>query len=208
MKSAIFAITALAVAVAAQDQNNLPECAQTCVNNMRSQMKAEELGCREGDIRCLCTNPNFSYGLRDCTSEVCGNREQDVNTVFDYARNICQQAGVAIATTGGASGSGGASETVATVLSTFSSGGSAMTTAVATTTISGGAASSQSSNSDSNNASQTPSASHSGSGNNGGGGAGNTGTGGASSTSSGFAPQMTAAPVGMLAVAGIAAFMM
>ncbi|KFG84047.1 CFEM domain containing protein [Metarhizium anisopliae] len=103
MKSAAFAFTFVA-AVAAQDIAALAQCGQTCANNMIAAGKAQELGCKEGDTKCLCSNPNFAYGLRDCSRAICS--EQDVNQVIEYGVKYCEGAGVVI--TGG---SGGPSQT-------------------------------------------------------------------------------------------------
>lgn len=40
-----------------------------CTNNMNN--KASELGCNPGDHACLCTKPDYQYGIRDCTNEAC-----------------------------------------------------------------------------------------------------------------------------------------
>uniref|UniRef100_A0A1Y1K5X0 CFEM domain-containing protein n=1 Tax=Photinus pyralis TaxID=7054 RepID=A0A1Y1K5X0_PHOPY len=99
MKSAAFAFT-LVAAVAAQDLAALAQCGQTCANNMMAAGKAEELGCKENDLKCLCSNVNFSYGLRDCAHAIC--TEQDANKVVDYGVKVCRDSGVAI--TGGTGG--------------------------------------------------------------------------------------------------------
>ena len=32
---------------------------------------ATTLGCTGGDLACLCTKPEFGYGVRDCSNESC-----------------------------------------------------------------------------------------------------------------------------------------
>lgn len=47
-----------------------------CISNMNA--KASELGCQSGDMDCLCKSENYSYGIRDCTTQACpdDNAEQ------------------------------------------------------------------------------------------------------------------------------------
>ncbi|KAG8405193.1 hypothetical protein J3458_021864 [Metarhizium acridum] len=99
MKSAAFAFT-LVAAVAAQDIAALAQCGQTCANNMVAPDKAKELGCQANDLKCLCAEPRFFYGLRDCSHAICS--QQDANKVVDYGVKICQSAGVEV--TSGTSG--------------------------------------------------------------------------------------------------------
>ncbi|OAQ80174.1 CFEM domain-containing protein [Purpureocillium lilacinum] len=157
MKSIIVALTTLATVALAQDTAGLEQCAQTCANNMLSAKKAEELKCKEGDLKCLCANVNFTYGLRDCTISVCGGKFED--QIIEYGKKICAGAGVVITTGGSNSGSatntatdGGATKTggdgssgdakVSTIFSTVTgTDGKVQTTPVATTTIGGGEAS-------------------------------------------------------------------
>ena len=47
-----------------------------------------QLGCTsETDIKCLCSKPNFMYGVRDCTNESCPSTDR--GKVFDLANQIC-----------------------------------------------------------------------------------------------------------------------
>lgn len=105
MKSAV--VLSLIAAVVAQDIAALAQCGQTCANNMMAAGKAAELGCKQGDLKCLCSNANFSYGLRDCSHAICS--QQDANKVVEYGMKVCEGAGVVI--TGGNGGNGGASQT-------------------------------------------------------------------------------------------------
>lgn len=61
--------------------------------------KASELGCAAGDAACLCRNVDFAYGIRDCSTDVCG--PQQVASVISYGESYCKNAG------SGNTGSGG-----------------------------------------------------------------------------------------------------
>lgn len=54
---------------------------------MMASGKADELGCDADDIRCLCLNENFTYGLRDCSLAICSSDE--VGQVLAYGLAIC-----------------------------------------------------------------------------------------------------------------------
>ncbi|PKK54060.1 hypothetical protein CI102_1611 [Trichoderma harzianum] len=108
MKSVVIALCTLVAVTAAQGSANLAACGQTCATNMLSADKAEELGCKQNDLRCLCANKNFLYGLRDCSAAICP--AEDARKVVDYGISICAGAGVAIQTSSGG-GNGGASHT-------------------------------------------------------------------------------------------------
>jgi hypothetical protein len=49
--------------------------------------KAEELGCKQNDLKCLCANKNFLYGLRDCSAAICS--AEDARKVVEYGISIC-----------------------------------------------------------------------------------------------------------------------
>ena len=52
--------------------------------------KAVELGCKsESDIECLCSNPDFGNGIRDCTEESCPPGS-DANAVLNAGNTFCQ----------------------------------------------------------------------------------------------------------------------
>ncbi|PON27866.1 hypothetical protein TGAM01_v203003 [Trichoderma gamsii] len=168
MKSVVIALCTFAAAAAAQGSPNLAACGQTCATNMLDADKADELGCKQNDLKCLCANKNFLYGLRDCSAAICS--AEDARQVVEYGISI--SAGVAIQTSSGG-GNGGASNTgsasgslvsgasttvtavltdsaaasgkVSTIFSTLTSDGETITTGIATTTVSnlsGGSASS------------------------------------------------------------------
>jgi hypothetical protein len=48
---------------------------------------AGDFGCGSTNITCLCADPRFGYGLRDCTNEACGS---DVySAVSSYGVSVC-----------------------------------------------------------------------------------------------------------------------
>lgn len=49
---------------------------------------AESLNCESSDLGCLCLNPDFSYGIRDCTNEYCTDAK-DAEETQAWAVNIC-----------------------------------------------------------------------------------------------------------------------
>lgn len=166
MKSNFVTLAAFVAAASAQNASDLPQCGQTCVNNMLADSKASELGCDAGDRACLCLNPNFTYGVRDCSSAICDDNE--VANIVEYAINLCSGAGVAITTDGGsatATRTGEGSDesasvtsvtitgTPSTIYSVFSSDGEATSTPVGTTIIGGVAGGSGNGNGDGDNAS-------------------------------------------------------
>lgn len=109
---------------------------------MLSADKADELGCKQNDLRCLCANKNFLYGLRDCSAAICP--AEDARKVVEYGISICAGkppfsamsmsslpyasvgAGVSIQTSGG--GSGGASNTGSAAGSATTNGASSIAT--------------------------------------------------------------------------------
>lgn len=73
---------------AAQTFQSLPDCGKLCVNNMLA--KAKELGCADGDAACLCSKVDFSYGVRDCSIDVCG--AQQIAPIIAYTESYCKAA--------------------------------------------------------------------------------------------------------------------
>jgi hypothetical protein len=56
-----------------------------CINNLLGD--AASFGCGSADISCLCADPRFGYGLRDCANEACG---ADVySAVSSYGVSVC-----------------------------------------------------------------------------------------------------------------------
>ena len=54
---------------------------------MLASSKADERGCDADDIRCLCLNKDFTYGLRDCSLAICN--EEEVSQVLEYGLAVC-----------------------------------------------------------------------------------------------------------------------
>ena len=50
--------------------------------------KSSELGCDAGDLKCLCTNKNFVYGLRDCSLAICS--AEQAAKVLEYGISVCK----------------------------------------------------------------------------------------------------------------------
>jgi hypothetical protein len=144
MKSSFVAFAALVGAVTAQQNvDDLPQCGRTCVNNMLADEKASELGCDAGDRGCLCLNPDFTYGVRDCSIAICDDNE--IQEIVEFAINWCSSAGVAITTDGGSASatSTGEGDDVATTTAVETVTGTLSTifsdsTPIGTTIIGGG----------------------------------------------------------------------
>lgn len=58
---------------------------KTCVQDMLD--KASDLSCDSGDVGCLCANPDFTYGIRDCSLEACTN---DAQAIINYGAEYCK----------------------------------------------------------------------------------------------------------------------
>ena len=56
-----------------------------CISNMNA--KASELGCKSGDLACLCKSNDYQYGIRDCTSQACP--DDNAQTVLQMALDSC-----------------------------------------------------------------------------------------------------------------------
>ncbi|KAI1634182.1 hypothetical protein F4809DRAFT_619918 [Biscogniauxia mediterranea] len=136
---------ALAAAQSSPFPSGFPDCGATCFNNMWDL--ATQLGCTGIDASCLCTKPDFAYGVRDCATESCSDNATEV---IQFGADWCAAQGIAIGgfpsgsagtvsptTTVEATGapitgsqSGGASEIVSTI--TDSDGSAISTTTIAT----------------------------------------------------------------------------
>ncbi|KAI3316935.1 hypothetical protein HD806DRAFT_551279 [Xylariaceae sp. AK1471] len=67
---------------------DLPQCGQTCFNNLQAQYSA---GCSSpSDAYCLCNNVNFGYGIRDCANGACSTAVG--SAVIAYGSSYCAQA--------------------------------------------------------------------------------------------------------------------
>ncbi|EQB48791.1 hypothetical protein CGLO_11946 [Colletotrichum gloeosporioides Cg-14] len=113
-----FAIVAIAVAgLAGAQVQQLPTCAQTCVNKYTSGTAIA--GCSNLDIKCICSNSGFLDGIACCLADACPKADQD--TAVKYAKDICTGAGVTVpdqvvcksanATASGSAAATGASQT-------------------------------------------------------------------------------------------------
>lgn len=49
---------------------------------------ASSLGCSGSDAACLCSNPDFGYGIRDCSNQACG--AEVASSVITYGSSYCQ----------------------------------------------------------------------------------------------------------------------
>lgn len=59
--------------------------------------KASTLDCPSGqDLSCLCSKPNFKYGIRDCATQACG---PDAPTIIAFGEQFCAGAGGSSAAT-------------------------------------------------------------------------------------------------------------
>lgn len=86
----ILSLSVVLTVSAAQSFQSLPDCGKLCVNNMLA--KAPELGCAPGDAACLCRKIDFSYGIRDCSTDVCP--PQQVASVISYGESYCKSPGL------------------------------------------------------------------------------------------------------------------
>jgi hypothetical protein len=135
MKTSMLLVGAMAAAAIAQDLDgfsDLPACGQTCVTNMIN--KSEELGCTGNDLACLCLNADYSYGIRDCTDQSCGNNGDAADTQ-NWAVGICANQGVAV--TSDSSDIGVSTASDATLSTPTTSGEISVTSSVTTTITSG-----------------------------------------------------------------------
>ncbi|KAF2711978.1 hypothetical protein K504DRAFT_336579, partial [Pleomassaria siparia CBS 279.74] len=82
-----FAVLALGAGAAMAQLSSLPQCGQTCINNMISIATAE-FGCTTGDVSCYCKDVNFGYGVRDCSVQACSN-DADSAKVIAYGYSYC-----------------------------------------------------------------------------------------------------------------------
>ncbi len=107
MKTTLTLLVAAAAVAVAQDVGSLPACGvsllptpqfrvfalvlmgllqQTCVSNMIN-IASTELGCTAGDVACYCTNQDFGFGIRDCSSAICSPEE--AASVIAFGAEYC-----------------------------------------------------------------------------------------------------------------------
>lgn len=211
-------IGAMATAVMAQDLSgfdSLPSCGQTCITNMVNL--SEGLGCASDDVACMCLNPDFSYGIRDCTDQSCPS-SKDATDTQSWGVSLCANQGVAVTSVSNSvaasTASGAAVSTDVTgivsvtssLTKTLTSDGSVITTVVptvvpivtttsegdvATTTVSSGASATTKATTTTTKTS-----------------AKNNGGDATSTESTDAASHATAVPVGIMAAAGLAALLL
>jgi hypothetical protein len=63
---------------------------QTCFNNM--QKLADSLGCPSATADCLCSKPDFGYGVRDCSAQSCP-AGTDLDAIVAYVGSYCASSG-------------------------------------------------------------------------------------------------------------------
>ncbi|KAI5864070.1 hypothetical protein GGS23DRAFT_595721 [Durotheca rogersii] len=111
----------LGAAQAPSFPSGFPNCGVVCVSNMLRE--ASNLGCgNDSSASCLCTNPDFIYGIRDCATESCEG--QDATRVISYGAQWCANGGVAISGVPPVSGDTSPSTTVIATGSYTSGAGS------------------------------------------------------------------------------------
>jgi hypothetical protein len=85
MKTFSLPMAFLATVGAARAQLSVSECANMCLSNMLAL--ANDLGCDDGDLECLCETPDYRYGIRDCTAQACPG--DDAYAVLNAALQQC-----------------------------------------------------------------------------------------------------------------------
>jgi len=50
--------------------------------------KAGQLGCSPNDVKCLCNNQNFGFGIRDCSAALCN--QADMQKTITFGQSFCQ----------------------------------------------------------------------------------------------------------------------
>ncbi|KAK0657768.1 hypothetical protein B0T16DRAFT_68647 [Cercophora newfieldiana] len=89
-------IASFAAGAIAQSLNigDLPLCGQICIGNMIAL--SPSLGCPlvggYPDPKCFCGKPDFSYGVRDCTSQAC--QLDDIAPVLNFGAAFCSNAAI------------------------------------------------------------------------------------------------------------------
>ncbi|KAL2858598.1 hypothetical protein BJY01DRAFT_1483 [Aspergillus pseudoustus] len=130
MKPFTLPMALLATVGAARAQLGVSNCANMCLGNMLAL--AGELGCDDGDLECLCETPDYSYGIRDCTTEACP--DDDASAVLQVALGQCPGSSGGDVTNTPGPETTSSSESAASTTITGSDGS---TTVVPVTTITG-----------------------------------------------------------------------
>ena len=58
----------------------LPTCQQSCIFSMLD--KHDALGCANADVACLCSDPHFVYGVRDCILQSCAQEWDNYDNAY------------------------------------------------------------------------------------------------------------------------------
>ena len=45
--------------------------------------------CKQGDVACYCTKPNFGYAIRDCSAQTCGAGSNGQESALEYGSRFC-----------------------------------------------------------------------------------------------------------------------
>ncbi|DAA74780.1 TPA_exp: GPI-anchored CFEM domain protein [Trichophyton benhamiae CBS 112371] len=123
MKASVIVSVALGASMClATTLAELPACSQACLQSMLG--KAAELGCPPHDPGCLCSHPDFTNGLRDCTKEACPG--ENIEKVVEEGQKACKDMGGAPGSSTGAPTTGTGS---GTATGTPTSGSGSETTA-------------------------------------------------------------------------------
>lgn len=199
MKTAtILAVSAVAIGALAQDPSGidtLSECGRFCVQSMVD--KAESLGCgaAQDTAACECNNPDFLYGIRDCSIESCTDA-QDAVEAQAWGSRYCEGKGVSVTSIDSIIVASPTDSTSMNVImtSTFTSvlsSGESLTTSTGTTTFSPTSTATETVVPTTTTSTQRP---------------GQTDEG--TPDNSDPAARATTAPLAMLALAGVAAFLL
>jgi len=52
------------------------------------QIASSQLGCSAGNVTCYCTQPDFGYGVRDCSKQACANASES-DQVVSFGLTYC-----------------------------------------------------------------------------------------------------------------------
>lgn len=53
-----------------------------------------EFKCGKDDIKCLCSDKNFGYGIHDCVLIACENNQEVANLLIEWGVRECKRYGV------------------------------------------------------------------------------------------------------------------
>lgn len=61
--------------------------------------QASSLGCGGGDMKCICTKPEFHYGIHDCAYQHCAPDNNAAAAAVDWGNSACLAATSGLTTT-------------------------------------------------------------------------------------------------------------